>query len=107
MSAEYYQTQEKVISRQPVFYVSGLAMDAKAVDGMLQVSLRDGRIISVPLEWFSFPVEVTAEQFADVKIQAGGAELYWPAIDMTLPIVGLLAGSDPCSYCWYRLSHFR
>ena len=107
MSLEYCQIQESVVTRQPVLYVSGLAMDVKIVDQMVQVSLRDGRIISVPMDWFSFPVQASPAQLANVKIQSGGADLYWPDLDVSLPVIGLLAGSDPCSYCWYRLSHFK
>ncbi len=48
MAVEYCEIKEKVIPRQPVYYVSALAMDVKVVDQMLQVCLRDGRIIVSP-----------------------------------------------------------
>jgi hypothetical protein len=107
MNVEYCEIKEKVIPKQPVYYVSALAMDVKIVDQMLQVFLRDGRIISIPLDWISFLSDATPNQRADVEIQAGGANLYWPETGASLSVMSLLAGSDPCSYCWYRVSHFK
>jgi hypothetical protein len=107
MSVEYCEIKEKVISRQPVYYVSALAIDVKVVDQMLQVCLRDGRIITVPLDWISLLSEATPNQRANVEIQDGGASLYWPETGAYLSVTGLLAGSAPCSNCWYRISHFK
>ena len=107
MNVAYCEIKEKVIPRQPVYYVSVLAMDVKIVDQMLQVCLRDGRIIVVPLDWISFLNDATPNQRANVEIQAGGASLDWPETGVYLSVTGLLAGSDPCSNCWYRISHFK
>jgi hypothetical protein len=82
-------------------------MKVQIVDQMLQVFLRDGRIISVPLDWISFLKGATPAQRANVEIQAEGENLYWPEIGAYLSVIGLLAGSDPCSNCWFRISHFR
>ena len=79
----------------------------KIVDQMLQVLLRDGRIISVPLDWISILNGATLAQQANVEIQDGGATLYWPETGACLPVMSLLAGSDPCSNCWYRISYFK
>ncbi len=70
-------------------------MDVKVVDQMLQVCLRDGRIIVVPLDWISLLSEATPNQRANVEIQDGGASLYWPETGAYLSVTGLLAGSDP------------
>ncbi len=107
MSTAYCEIKEKVLSEQPVFYVSTLAVEAKIVDKMLQVYLRDGRIISVPLDWISLLNDATPTQRAHVEIREEGANLYWPETGAYLSVMGLLAGSDPCSNCWYRVSHFR
>jgi hypothetical protein len=107
MNVEYYEIKEEVIPRQPVYFVSALAMDVRIVDQMLQVCLRDGRIITVPLDWISILNDATPNQRANVEIQAGGASLYWPELGVDLSVTGLLAGSDPCSNCWYRISHFK
>ena len=107
MTIEYCETKEKVLSNQPVFYVSTLAMEVKTVDQMLQVYLRDGRIISVPFDWISLLNDATPSQRANVEIGDGGANLYWPETGACISVMGLLAGSDPCSNCWYRVSHFK
>jgi hypothetical protein len=107
MTIEFCEIEEKIVSKLPVYYVSALAVEVKIVDQMMQVSLRDGRIISAPLDWISFLNDATSTQRADVEIQDGGASLYWPEIGAYLSIVGLLAGSDICNNCWYRVSHFK
>jgi hypothetical protein len=107
MSVEYCEMKEEVVIRRPVFYVSTLAMEVKIAGQMLQVFLRDGRIIAVPLDWISFLHGATSMQQANVEILAGGANLYWPEIGASITVTGLLAGSDPCSNCWYRVSHYK
>ena len=107
MTVEYYELKEQVVAKSPVYFVSTLAVEAKIVDQMLHVQLRDGRIIGVPLNWFSFLDNTSPAQQANVEIQAGGANLYWPETGVSLSVMGLLAGADPCSNCWYRISHFR
>jgi hypothetical protein len=107
MTIECCEINEKILSKPPVFFVSTLAMEVKIVDQMLQVFLRDGRIISVPLEWISLLSDATPAQRANVEILEGGANLYWPETGACLSVMGLLAGSDPCSNCWYRVSHFK
>jgi hypothetical protein len=107
MTIAYCEIKEKVFSKQPVFYVSTLAMEVRIVDQMLQVFLRDGRIISVPLDWISLLNEATPTQQANVEIRDGGANLYWPETGACVPVMGLLAGSDPCSNCWYRVSYYK
>lgn len=70
---------------------------AKAVefrDGMMEVHLTDGRIISVPLIWFPLLHEATPEQREQYEIGGGGISLHWPEIDEDLSVAGLLAGAD-------------
>jgi hypothetical protein len=107
MTLEYCEIKENIIARQPVYYVSALAMDVNTVDEMLHVSLRDGRKLAVPLDWIPFLQGATPAQRANVEVQDGGASLYWPEMGADLSVTGLLAGSDPCSNCWYRISHFK
>jgi hypothetical protein len=107
MTVTNCEIKEKVVSKQPVYYVSTLAMDVKVVDRMLQVFLRDGRIIAVPLDWISFLYDASPTQQTNIEIQDGGANLYWPEIGVALSVMSLLAGSDPCSNCWYRVSYYK
>ena len=70
---------------------------AKSVsfDGqLLQVSLTDGRLISVPLAWFPLLLKATPEQRTKYEIGGGGTSLHWPELDEDLTVAGLLAGSD-------------
>ena len=107
MTIDYYVMKQEVVTKQPVFYVSSLAMEVKIVDQMLQVHLRDGRIISVPLDWISILNRATPAQRTNVEIRDDGATLYWPEAGACLPVMSLLAGSDPCSNCWYRVSYYK
>jgi hypothetical protein len=68
MTVGYCEIKEKIISRQPVYYVSALAMEVKIVDQMLQVCLRDGRIISVPLDWISLLHDAAPEQKVNLEV---------------------------------------
>jgi hypothetical protein len=77
-------------------YVPTTAL-AKSVsfDGeMMQVSLTDGRIISVPIIWFPLLRRATPEQRANYEIGGSGTSLYWPELDEDLSVVGLMAGAD-------------
>jgi len=70
---------------------------AKAIaftDEMMQVTLTDGRVISVPLVWLPLLREATSAQRARVEISGGGVSLHWPDLDEDLSVAGLLAGGD-------------
>ena len=62
-------------------------------DDALSVSLRDGRIISVPLVWYPRLLSATAAQRKNWKIAGGGYGLHWPDIDEDLSTEGLLRGA--------------
>ena len=64
---------------------------------MMQVSLTDGRILSVPLVWIPVLNQATPEQRAHVEIGGGGRGLHWPDLDEDLSVAGLMAGADWCS----------
>jgi hypothetical protein len=77
-------------------YVPTAAL-AKAVgfdDEMMQVTLTDGRVISVPLVWFPLLREARPEQRARYEISGGGVSLHWPDLDEDLSVAALLAGAD-------------
>jgi hypothetical protein len=54
------------------------------------VDLSDGRVIGVPLAWFSRLLHGTAEQREQVRLSSRG--LHWEALDEDISIAGLLAG---------------
>jgi hypothetical protein len=62
-------------------------------DDALSVSLRDGRIITVPLVWYPRLLNATPSQRQNWKLAGGGYGLYWPDVDEDLSTEGLLRGS--------------
>ena len=62
-------------------------------DDALSVSLRDGRIITVPLVWYPRLLKATPVQRQNWKIAGGGYGLHWPDLDEDLSTEGLLRGA--------------
>ena len=58
----------------------------------LEVELRDGRRISVPLHWYPRLEAATPDERANWKPCGGGFGIHWPLIDEDLSVEGLLAG---------------
>lgn len=70
---------------------------AKSIDfdsEMMRVTLIDGRVLSVPLQWFPILQRATLEQRQRYEIAGGGISLHWPDLDEDLSVAGLLAGAD-------------
>lgn len=62
-------------------------------DDLLTVSLRDGRLISVPLAWYPRLLHATPDQRARWQVSGGGYGIHWPEIDEDLSVEGLLRGA--------------
>ena len=60
----------------------------------MRVTFTDGRILSVPLNWFPLLRDATPGQRSNCEIGGGGVSLHWPDIDEDLSIAGLMAGVD-------------
>jgi hypothetical protein len=88
------QTQGALKFRRAYVPTSALAREVRFADDMMQVSLTDGRIISVPVIWFPLLNEATPEQRERYEIGGGGISLHWPEIDEDLSVASLLAGGD-------------
>jgi hypothetical protein len=72
---------------------SGVTL-AKSVafrDDHMELRLRDGRIVRVPLNRFPSLHKATPEQRALYKIGAKGQCIHWPEIEIDLPITSILA----------------
>lgn len=69
---------------------SVLAMDVRFTDDALQVSLSDGREISVPLEWFTRLRNATPEQRSKWRFIAHGIGIHWEEIDEDIAVTTLL-----------------
>jgi hypothetical protein len=68
-------------------------LDVQLTDDALSVSLRDGRVISVPLVWYPRLLKATPAQRKNWKIAGGGFGIHWPEIDEDLSTEGLLRGA--------------
>ena len=64
-------------------------------DGMLRVTLRDGRIIATPLDWYPRLAAATPQQQAHVELGLSG--IHWPDLDEDLSVSGMLQGVRPPS----------
>lgn len=60
---------------------------------MLRVTLRDGRVIATPLDWYPRLAEATPDQLANVELGLSG--VHWPDLDEDLSIDGMLRGVRP------------
>lgn len=69
--------------------VAGVSFSADSVS----VTLKDGRVISVPLTWFPRLRHATSKQLNHWKIAGGGYGIHWPDLDEDLSTEGLLRGS--------------
>lgn len=59
----------------------------------LEVSLRDGRTIIVPLSWYPRLLSASPAKRKNWKIAGGGFGIHWPEIDEDLSTEGLLRGA--------------
>jgi hypothetical protein len=59
----------------------------------LIVGLKDGRRISVPLEWYPRLAQASAEQRGRWEICGAGYGIHWPELDEDLSTEGLLRGA--------------
>jgi uncharacterized protein DUF2442 len=57
------------------------------------VTLKDGRVISVPLAWYPKLLHADPEQLDHWKIAGGGYGFHWPDLDEDLSTEGLLRGA--------------
>jgi Protein of unknown function (DUF2442) len=62
-------------------------------DGMLLVTLKDGRLIGTPLAWYPRLAAATREQLQNYELWAFG--IHWDELDEDLSIEGMLQGIRP------------
>jgi hypothetical protein len=77
---------------------SALAADervasVKISSDSLTVSLRDGRVISVPLAWYPRLKNAKPKERKNWRIAGGGFGIHWPDLDEDLSTQGLLRGA--------------
>ncbi len=62
-------------------------------DEALSVTMKDGRIITVPLAWYPKLLNATPAQRQNWKIAGCGYGIHWPDLDEDLSTEGLLRGA--------------
>ncbi len=87
-------TSSKPRLRRSFVPTCALAAAVEFTDEMMQVSLTDGRVLSVPLVWFPVLYSATLDQRTRCEIGGGGRGLHWPDLDEDLSVAGLMAGAD-------------
>ena len=73
---------------------TALAKSVEFDTDMMHVFLTDGRIISVPINWFPTLKNATPEERLKYEIGGGGIGLHWPELDEDLSVAGLMSGVD-------------
>ena len=69
--------------------------EAQAVtvgDDALTAELRDGRTISVPLDWYPRLVHATPGERGNWRFIGAGEGIHWPDLDEDVSVEALLAG---------------
>jgi len=68
-------------------------LDVQFTDDTLSVSLRDGRVISVPLVRYPRLLSATPSQRKNWQVAGGGYGIHWPDVDEDLSAGGLPRGA--------------
>jgi hypothetical protein len=66
--------------------------DVRVTSKALEVVLRDGRTLSVPLEWYPRLAHGTPRERQKWRLIGDGIGIHWPELDEDISISALLAG---------------
>lgn len=66
--------------------------DVRLTSKALEVVLRDGRTLSVPLQWYPRLAHGSPRERQRWRLIGGGIGIHWPDLDEDISISGLLAG---------------
>ena len=83
-----------VCSQRAYVPSTALAKSVEFDDESMHVLFTDGRVLSVPIQWFPILRHATHQQRLQYEIGGGGVSLHWPDLDEDLSIAGLMAGVD-------------
>lgn len=75
-----------VLERDPI------AVAVEVTEEQLTVRLADGRLITVPLEWYPRLVHATTAERNSYELLGHGSAIGWPDLDEHLSIESILAG---------------
>ncbi|OYD17168.1 hypothetical protein CH333_01725 [candidate division WOR-3 bacterium JGI_Cruoil_03_44_89] len=70
--------------------ITVFATDVRFSNEVIQVYLSDGRVVSVPIEWFPALRDATEEQRNKWRLIGRGVGIHWEEIDEDLFVDGLL-----------------
>lgn len=65
---------------------------AEVADERLNAHLADGRVISVPLEWYPRLLHGTPQERQRYELSGGGYGIHWPDLDEDISVENLLEG---------------
>lgn len=68
-------------------------VDVRFTKDALRVELKDGRSITVPLNWYPRLLNASPEERNNWQVSSGGYGIHWPDIDEDLSSEGLLRGA--------------
>jgi hypothetical protein len=66
--------------------------EVRVTSKMLEVVLRDGRSLFVPIKWYPRLAYGTPRERQNWRLIGDGIGIHWPALDEDISISGLLAG---------------
>jgi hypothetical protein len=64
-------------------------------DDLMEVTLSDGRLLSVPIAWYPRLAKATKVQLKKFRISPSGYGIHWSEIDEDLSVKGFLFPSHP------------
>lgn len=71
---------------------TAVAQDVRLTDHVFAVELRDGRIVSVPIEWSPQLAEGRTSERRRPELIGPGTGIHWPQLDEDISVRGLLLG---------------
>lgn len=67
------------------------AVEVSFTEDCLVTRLEDGRVLSVPLEWYPSLRDATEQQRSNWQLIGGGIGIHWPELDEDLSVRGMLS----------------
>jgi hypothetical protein len=64
--------------------------DVRVTAERLEVTLRDGRLVTAPLDWFPGLAAASSAVRGNWEISGAGYGVHWPEIDEDIGVAGLL-----------------
>lgn len=69
-------------------------LSLKVENDLLTAVISDGRIVSIPIAWFSRLIKATEKQLNNFEISPSGYGIHWPDLDEDISIKAFVMGSN-------------